>query len=290
MGYYASVISSIGITLIGILSIYVVTGLTGMFSLGQASFMAVGAYVAGLMATKLGLPFIVCIIGGILVGAAVGFLVGLPTTRLRKDYVALVTLAFGEAIIAVLNNLAATGGAMGLSGIPKKTTPLLVVVSCIVIIYLIWNLKASRFGRQCLALKRDPLAAKSMGINVDRLKLTAFVIGAAITSFAGTLYAFNYTYLDPTAFTWDVSAEWIIVVIFGGMNSLTGTVVAGVVLGALPEILRSAAELRIIIYCIIVLIIINFRPQGLFGSYEFNISTIKQDIKRLFMKTKRRRR
>ncbi len=286
MSYLNSIISSVGISLIGIMSMYIITGMTGMFSLGQASFMAVGAYVAGILAVNLKLPFALCLVAAVVVGALVGFLVGLPTTRLRKDYIALVTLAFGEAIIAILNNLTAFGGAMGLSGIPKRTTPALVIISVVLIAGMVWQLKKSRFGRQCMALKDDPLAAKSMGIDVDRIKLMSFTLASGVTAYAGALYAFNTTYLDPTAFTWNVSAEWIIILVFGGINSLTGALTSGVLLGLLPELLRAASEWRIIIYCIIVLLIINFRPQGLFGNYELSLKNLGRDVKRLFTKRK----
>lgn len=286
MGFYSSIIIGICITLIGVLSIYIITGMTGMFSLGQASFMAVGAYVSGIMAKQYGMPFPVAAAIGVCIGAIVGLIVGFPTTRLRKDYVALVTFAFGEAIIAILNNLTATGGAMGLSGIPKKTTLTLALLSVAIITFFVWNLKKSRFGRQCLAMKEDELAARSMGINVDRIKLTSFVIASAITSYAGVLYAFNTTYVDPTIFTWNTSAEWIIILIFGGMNSLTGALVSGVFLGSLPEILRSASEYRIIIYCVIVLFIINFNPKGVFGHYEFSLKRFPSDVKKFFAKMK----
>lgn len=282
MGFFTSIVIGISITLIGVLSIYIITGMTGLFSLGQASFMAVGAYVAGILAVQYDLPFPLAALIAIVVGAVVGFLVGYPTTRLRKDYVALVTFAFGEAIIAILNNMTATGGAMGLSGIPRKTTLPLVLISVAVIAFLVWNLKKSRFGRQCLAMKEDELAARAMGIDVNRLKITAFVLASAITAYAGVLYAFNTTYVDPTIFKWNTSAEWIIMVVFGGMNSLTGAIFSGIFLGILPEVLRSAAELRIIIYSVIVLFIINFRPEGLFGHYELNLKTLARDVKKLY--------
>lgn len=282
MGFYSSIIIGVSITLIGVLSIYIITGLTGMFSLGQASFMAVGAYTAGLTAIQLKLNFPLAALAGIVIGASIGLLVGYPTTRLRKDYVALVTFAFGEAIIAILNNLTATGGAMGLSGIPRRTTLPIAVISVIVVTFFVWNLKKSRFGRQCLAMKEDELAARSMGIDVDRLKLMAFVLASAVTSYAGVLYAFNTTYVNPTIFTWNRSAEWIIIVVFGGLSSLTGALFSGVFLGLLPEVLRSAAEYRIIIYSVIVLFIINFRPKGLFGHYELSLKTLPKDLRRVF--------
>lgn len=275
MGFYLSVLTSIGITLVGVLSIFVITGMTGLFSLGQASFMAIGAYISGLIAIKTGLPFVACAIIAVVGGGIFGLLVGLPTIRLRRDYIALVTFGFGEAIIALLNNMASvTGGATGLVGIPKKTSFAIVWISIAVLTFLIWNFKKSRFGRQCLALKSDELAARSMGIPVDRIKLMAFVIASMITAYAGVLYGFYTTYVDPAIFTWNKSAEWLIIVFFGGLNSLTGALISGLLLGALPEFLRSMDQWRIVIYCVIVLIIINFRPQGLFGHYEFSIKRL----------------
>lgn len=275
MSYYTQVLTSVGITIIGVLSVYIITGLTGLFSLGQASFMAIGAYTAGLLAKSLGWGFAACALAAVVAGGVAGFLVALPTIRLRRDYIALITFGFGEAVIAVLNNLAnITGGATGLISIPRRTTPLLVWGSVVVLIILIWNLKKSRFGRQCFALKSDELTAKSMGINVNRVKLMAFVLASMITAYAGSLYAFHTTYVDPSVFVWNRSAEWLIMLFFGGLGSLTGAVVSGFTLGLLPELLRAANNLRIIIYCLVVLIVINFRPQGMFGAYELNLKRL----------------
>lgn len=280
MAYYISVLTNVGITIIGVLSVFVITGLTGLFSLGQASFMAIGAYTAGILAKTFGWDFVACAIVSILAGGLAGFLVALPTIKLRRDYIALITFGFGEAVIAVLNNLAnITGGATGLISIPRRTTPLMVWSSVVILIILIWNLKKSRFGRQCIALKSDELTAKSMGIHVNRVKMIAFVLASMITAYAGVLYAFHTTYVDPSVFVWNRSAEWLIMLFFGGMGSLTGAVVSGFSLGLLPELLRAANNLRIIIYCIVVLVVINFRPQGMFGTHELS-------MKRLFSNAK----
>lgn len=290
MSFYSSVLTNILISLVGILSIFLITGMTGLFSLGQASFMAIGAYVAGFLAKSYGVPFFLAAAVAIVIGGIFGYLVGLPTIRLRRDYIALVTFGFGEAIIALLNNFSnLTGGAMGLMGIPKKVNLLIALISVVVITFLVWNFKKSRFGRECLALKTDELAAASMGINVNRTKMLAFLFASAVTSYAGVLYGFYTTYVDPTIFTWTRSAEWLIVVFFGGLNSLTGAIVSGLILGAMPELLRGFSEWRIIIYCAIVLITINFRPQGLFGNYELNIKTLPQQVKKLFQPGKRGR-
>lgn len=269
MDLFISVITFACITLVGVMGVFVVTGLTGLFSFGQASFMAVGAYVAGVLGTKYRLPFPVVILAAMIFGLLAGLLVGLPTIRLRRDYISLVTFGFGEAIIAVLNNSAnITGGAMGLSGIPKKTTLLLVLVSAALAIFIVANFKYSKFGRQCLALRSDELAARSMGIDVNRIKLISFLVAGVMTSYAGVMYGYYTTYVEPGMFDWTVSAEWIIIVFFGGINSLTGAVISGLLLASLPEVLRFASEWRIVIYCAIVLLIINFRPSGIFGEYE----------------------
>lgn len=275
MSYYITVLTNVGITLVGVLSVFVVTGLTGLFSLGQASFMAIGAYVAGLLAKTFGLSFVPCAVIAVLVGGVLGALIALPTVRLRRDYIALITFGFGQAITAVINNLTGiTGGATGLMSIPKYVTPWHVLISVIAIAFLVWNLKKSRFGRQCIALKSDELAANAMGINVNLIKTQAFVIASMITAYAGVLYAFHTTYVDAKIFTWNRSAEWLIVVFFGGMGSMTGALLSGFVLGLLPEVLRATSNLRIIIYCVIVLVTINFRPQGLLGTYEFSITRL----------------
>ena len=280
MGYYISILTFTSITVVAILSIYVITGLTGMFSLGQASFMAVGAYGAGVMAVRFGLPLLPAMAVAILAGLFFGLIVGLPTIRLRRDYIALVTFGFGEAIIAILNNTTSvTGGAMGLVGIPQRTTLIGALVAAAVATILVRNFKYSRFGRQCIAVKNDELGAGAMGIPVYRTKLLAFLFAAALTASAGALYGFYTTYVEPSLFRWTTSAEWIIIVFLGGINSLTGAIVAAVLLTGLPEILRFAAEWRIVIYSAIVLIIINFRPSGLFGEFEL---PVWKTIRRLF--------
>lgn len=277
MEYIASTLTFTGIALIGVLGVYMVTGLTGLFSFGQAAFLAIGAYVSAVLFKNLGLRLPLAALVAMLVGLAAGLLVGLPTVRLRRDYISLVTFGFGEAIIAVLNNTAnITGGAMGLSGVPQRTSFLLVLASVLVCLAIVISYKNSKYGRQCLALRNDELAAKAMGIHVERLKLVTFLIASVMTSFAGVLYVFYTTYVEPGAFGWVISAEWMIIVFVGGVNSLTGAVVATVLLTGLPEFLRFASEWRIAIYCIIVLLILNFRPSGIFGEHEISLRFLRQ--------------
>ncbi len=271
------------ITVIAVTGVYVLTGLTGMFSLGQAAFMAIGSYVSGICVVKLGIPFFLAVLISIVAAVAIGFVVGYPTVRLRRDYISLITLGFGEALTAILNKLTQfTGGAAGFYGIPKLVTLPIVIISVIACIGLVAMFKTSKYGRQCIAIRSDELAAKAMGINVAKVKLQAFLFSVAITAYSGCMYAFYVTYVDPTLFNWKRSADWIIMVFFGGVNSLSGSVVSSFVLTALPEMLRGLVQFRYIIYAILVLIIINYKPSGMFGEFEIT----PNNFKRLFAKLK----
>lgn len=276
MGFYESVLVFICITVISVTGLYVLTGLTGLFSLGHAAFLSLGAYVAAVLVKNYDLPFIAAAIIAVLFTVFVGVLVGIPTVRLRRDYIALVTFGFGEALRAILNQLVnITGGAMGLSGIPRLTTLPMAIGSVIVVIILARNFKCSKFGRQCIAVRDDELSAKSLGMNATRVKMTAYLLSVAFTAYAGVLYAFYISYLEPGHFGWTKSAEWTIMVFFGGINSLTGAVFAGLFLTSLTEILRFAAEWRIATYCVLVLFILNFRPAGVMGEYELSVRSFK---------------
>lgn len=277
MEFIISIIMFTLIAIISVVGVYVLTGLTGMFSLGQAAFMAIGAYVSAIFAVKFNFPFAVSAILAILVSCLVGFIVGLPTVRLRRDYISLVTLGFGQAITAILNQTVnLTGGANGFAGIPTETSLPLLIVSTVVCIALTGYFKISKFGRQCTALKSDELAAKAVGINVPRLKMIAFLMSVAFTSYAGVLYAFYTNYVEPTTFDWNKSAEWVIMVFFGGVNSLTGSIFAAIFLTALPQALQSFSQYRMVFYAALVLLIINFKPSGVFGEYELSPAALKK--------------
>jgi len=281
MDYFLSTAAFTGITLVGVLGVYLITGLTGLFSLGQAAFMAIGGYVSAVLVKNLNVPVPLAVVAAIATGTLAGLLVGYPTVRLRRDYISLVTLGFGEAIVAVLNNSAnITGGAMGISGIPQLTTLPVLGVSVAMCLAIVILYKNSKYGRQCLALRSDELAAKSMGIDVCRVKLVTFLLASAITSYSGVLFGFYTTYLEPAAFNWVISAEWTIIVFVGGVNSLTGAVLATILLSGLPELLRFAAEWRIAIYCVIVLLIINYRTSGIMGERELTWSAVRRLWKR----------
>jgi branched-chain amino acid transport system permease protein len=274
---YASIFIQIFITMTSVVGVFVLTGMTGMFSLGQAAFMAIGAYMSGILVVNGGLPFPLACVIAVATAVGIGFLVGLPTVRLRRDYISLVTLGFGEAINALLNRMTKiTGGAAGFSGIPRKTTFTLALVSVVAVIMLVRWFKLSKYGRQCVAVRSDELAAKAVGINVPRIKMIAFLLSVAVTAYAGCMYAFFTTYVDPSVFGWKTSADWVIMVFFGGASSLTGAVLAAVILSGLPELLRVLAEYRSIFYAVLVLLVINFKPAGLLGGWELTPANLRK--------------
>ena len=277
----SNILTQVFITLIAVAGVYVLTGLTGMFSLGQAAFMAIGAYASGLLVLRAHLPIPLAWILAVVMATGVGFLIGYPVVRLRRDYISLVTLGFGEAIAALLNRMTfLTGGASGLTGIPRTVGLGITAVSAVVVLTLVAFFKNSKYGRQCIALRGDELAAKAMGINVTKVKMTAFLLSVALTSYSGCLYAFYMSYVDPTGFGWKKSADWVIMVFFGGVNSLTGSTLGAFILSALPQALRSLQSYRYVIYAILVLIILNFKPSGLLGEWELS----PRNIRALFTK------
>ncbi len=277
----SNILTQVFITLIAVAGVYVLTGLTGMFSLGQAAFMAIGAYASGLLVLRAHLPIALACVLAVVMATGVGFLIGYPVVRLRRDYISLVTLGFGEAIAALLNRMTfLTGGASGLTGIPRTVGLGITAVSAVVVLALVAFFKNSKYGRQCIALRGDELAAKAMGINVTKVKMTAFLLSVALTSYSGCLYAFYMSYVDPTGFGWKKSADWVIMVFFGGVNSLTGSTLGAFILSALPQALRSLQSYRYVIYAILVLIILNFKPSGLLGEWELS----PRNIRALFTK------
>ena len=277
-----NVLTQVCITLIAVAGVYVLTGLTGMFSLGQAAFMAIGAYASGLLVIRLDVPFALAALLAVVMATGIVYLIGYPVVRLRRDYISLVTLGFGEAIAALLNRMTTlTGGASGLTGIPRKVTLSIALVSAIVAIALAAFFKSSKYGRQCIALKGDELAAKAMGIHVTRIKMIAFLLSVALTSYSGVLYAFYMSYVDPSGFGWKKSADWVIMVFFGGVNSLTGSTLGAFILSALPQMLRDLQNYRYVIYAVLVLLILNFKPSGLLGEWELTPRHIRDTYRRL---------
>ena len=285
MRLFLYVLTQVCITLVSVCGIYILTGLTGMFSLGSAAFMAIGAYVSGLLVlTNMYLAFLLAIIAAV----AVGYVIGFPVVRLRRDYISLVTLGFGESIAQLILLLSQyTGGAFGLIGVPRKVNVGFTVIAAALAIALTALFKTSKYGRQCIAIKSDELAAKAMGINTSRVKMIAFLLSCGLTAFAGCMYAFYVGYVGPTDFGWKKSADWVIMVFFGGVNSLTGSIFGGAFLTFLPQYMQSLNKYRYIVYAVLVLFILNFKPNGIFGEWELTPRNMKKALKKFDRKMRK---
>jgi branched-chain amino acid transport system permease protein len=289
-GFLGSLLTFSFLTLIAVCGTFVLTGLTGLFSFGQGGFMMLGAYVSAITTMRYGIPFPLAVLLGVLSVVLTSFLIGIPTLKLRRDYFALVTFALGEALQAGFQMLTQfTGGTMGLAGIPRRTNFWIALACAAFCVWIVANFKRSRFGRAAIAIRNDELAAQAMGINVYATKMVIFVFGAALAALAGSLTAFFINYMEPKLFGWTTAVEQIIIVFFGGINSLTGAVAGTFLLGLLPETLRFAAAWRMVLYAIIIIIVINLRPQGLFGTWELTAASAGKPLRRLREGRARRR-
>ena len=288
MRLFLYVLTQVCITLVSVCGIYILTGLTGMFSLGSAAFMAIGAYVSGLLVLKLGMNMYLAFLLAIIAAVSVGYVIGFPVVRLRRDYISLVTLGFGESIAQLILLLSQyTGGAFGLIGVPRKVNVGFTVIAAALAIALTALFKTSKYGRQCIAIKSDELAAKAMGINTSKVKMIAFLLSCGLTAFAGCMYAFYVGYVGPTDFGWKKSADWVIMVFFGGVNSLTGSIFGGAFLTFLPQYMQSLNKYRYIVYAVLVLFILNFKPNRIFGEWELTPRNMKKALKKFDRKMRK---
>ena len=283
--YQISLIQLACISAISVAGVFVMTSLAGMFSLGQAAYMSICAYVTFCTAKFLDIPVLVSAILGIACSAAVAYIISLPTLKLRNDYFALLSVGFSNMVASIVILLEKwTNAAIGFSRIPKvKGLVWIMLGVTALIIFMVRNLKYSRFGRMCIALKNDPIAARSFGIDVYRLKVKIYVLSSVITAVAGIMYGLRTRVIMPDAFGWSASAEMQIFLFFGGTNSLSGSVISAVVLKLLPEFLRgitvfgqSLQNARTILYCILIIIVLNFRTQGILGEHEISFKGIKR--------------
>jgi branched-chain amino acid transport system permease protein len=271
------------INIILAVSLNLSAGFLGQLVLSHAAFMAVGAYSAAILSIRLDVGgifglIIVLIFGGI-VAAISGVIIGIPALRLRGDYVAIVTLGFGLIIVSVLENLEITGGAMGLSGIPRITDTnvgffAISFFVMVVVVALLIALVRSRHGRAMTAIREDEIAAESSGIPTAYYKILGFTIAAFFAGVAGGLMAHRVRFLEPSDFDFVFSIEILVIVVLGGMGSFTGAIVAAVVLTLLPEFLREFGDFRMLTYSSLLVAMMIFRPKGLMGTYEFSIGKI----------------
>jgi branched-chain amino acid transport system permease protein len=315
--YLIRVLSICGINVMLAVALNLVNGTTGQFSIGNAGFMAVGAYAGAITSHALdarvhhivsglpgdGLTLLVAIAVAGIVAALTGVLVGVPSLRLRGDYLAIVTLGFGEIIRISIESTPALGGSqgypLGAESIPDYATLAWIWGGAVFAVAVIWNLTYSSHGRALAAIREDEIAAEAVGIPTTRYKVLAFAISAMITGMAGALYAHDATggqHIDPGAFRLDKSVDILVMVIFGGLGSITGAVLGGIFVGVSLELLRelpnllgrdntsafvrvlrdNAGNVRLIVYALLLVLLMLLRPQGLLGSRELTWRSLRR--------------
>lgn len=293
--YQLSLIMLACISIISVSGVFAMTSLAGMFSLGQASYMSICAYLTFCLAKFMNLPIIVTAILGVISCGLVALIVSLPTLKLRRDYFALMTVAFGQMVSSIVILLGDwTNASIGFSKIPKvKGLVWIILAVTVVIVFMVRNLKYSRFGRMCIALKTDEIAARSFGIDVYKLKIKIYVLASMIAGVAGVCYGLRNRVISPDAFDWSASSEMQILLFFGGTNSLTGSVISAAALKVLPEFLKGIKlggvdlqNFKTVIYCLLIIVIINFRTQGIMGERELTIAGLREYARKAQSKIK----
>ncbi|VNE14158.1 branched-chain amino acid ABC transporter permease [Streptococcus pneumoniae] len=281
--FYVQILQQIGINIILAVGLNLIVGFSGQFSLGHAGFMAIGAYAAAIIGSKLptyGAFFGAMLVGALLLGA-VALLVGIPTLRLKGDYLAVATLGVSEIIrIFIINGGSLTNGAAGILGIPNFTTWQMVYFFVVITTIATLNFLRSPIGRSTLSVREDEIAAESVGVNTTKIKIIAFVFGAITASIAGSLQAGFIGSVVPKDYTFINSINVLIIVVFGGLGSITGAIVSAIVLGILNMLLQDVASVRMIIYALALVLVMIFRPGGLLGTWELSLS-------RFFKKSKK---
>lgn len=270
--------ANIILTLINVIlavSLNLINGYTGQFSIGHAGFLAVGAYVGAIMTVKLELPFVVALLAGTAAAAVLGFLIGIPTLRLNGDYLAIATLGLGEIIRISILNIDYVGGASGFMGIPRITSFPWAFGVTVLTIFFIKNFKNSSYGRSCLAIRENEIAAETMGIDTTKYKVLAFTIGAAFAGTAGVLFSHYYYIAHPASFTFMRSFDILTMVVLGGLGSMTGAITGAVALTGISAALADYPEWRMVIYSITLIVLMLNRPQGIMGSKELSFKMFK---------------
>lgn len=274
--FYQNIMVTIGINMILAVGLNLVVGYAGQFSLGHAGFMAIGAYVGAILSMQIPGPigFYVGMAAGAILAAIVALIVGVPTLRLKGDYLAIATLGASEIIRIIIQNLEITNGAAGISGIPMNVTWITLFIFIVLTTLLIVNYIHSSPGRATIAVRENEIAAESVGVKTTKYKIIAFVIGAITASIAGTLYAGYFSVINPSQFTFQRSIDVLIIVVFGGIGSVTGSFVAAIALGLLNSVLAPLGQLRMVVYGIAIIAIMVFKPSGLMGEYELQFGKL----------------
>ena len=275
--YIQATMVTICVNIILAVSLNLVTGFTGQFSLGHAGFMAVGAYSTALITMSIPTVwgFVLGLITGAVLSAALGFLIGVPTLRLRGDYLAIATLGMAEIIRVLLLNMGFTNGAAGLSGIPQFVNWSWLFVLTVGCVVLISNFLNSRHGRDCIAVREDEIAAESIGVRSTRVKTLAFMTGAFFGAIAGGVYASYFYFLKPDLFGFMQSINILVIVVLGGLGSISGSIIAAVLLAIVSTLLQPFPEVRMILYSLVLVVLMVFRPQGIMGSRELSLTLFR---------------
>lgn len=281
LSYHVQILTLCCINIMLVVSLNLINGFTGQFSIGHAGFLAIGAYSSAYLTINFQIPFLAATAAAGVLAGIVGLLVGLPALRLRGDYLAIATLGFGEIIRVIILNTPAVGGARGLAGIPNYTSFSTAYIMTIMTVVVITNFVNSDHGRACLAVREDEIAAESLGIHSTYFKALAFALGALFAGLAGALFSHYLQYMAPTSsqIGFLKSIDILIMVVLGGLGSITGSIIAAVTLTILPELLRGFAEFRMIIYPILLIIMMIYRPEGLLAGHEISLSTITERFK-----------
>jgi len=269
--YFLQIATMTCINIVIVLGLNLITGVTGQLSLGHAAFMSLGAYCSALLALKLNMPFWVCLSAGTAFAGIMGALLGIPILRLRGDYLAIATLGFGEIVRVVILNTPFAGKALGLYAIPQYTTFFVALLAVILGIIFMYRFENSRHGLALRSIREDEIAAEMMGVDIAKYKILAFAVGSAFAGLGGSLYAHFLTYINPNDFGFMKSIEQLCMIVLGGMGSITGAAAGAVVLSTVPELLRFASEYRMVTYGIVLIVMMIFRPQGLFGKIRVNV-------------------
>ena len=269
--YWETNVILILINIIMSVSLNLINGLTGQFSIGHAGFMAVGAYSSAIITVKLGMDFPIALIVATLSAAVLGFLIGVPTLRLNGDYLAIATLGLGEIIRITILNIDYVGGASGFMGIPRLTTFPIAFWIMAFVLFFIKNFKNSAEGRACMAIRENEIAAETMGINTTKYKVMAFTIGAGFAGTAGALFSHYYYIAHPASFTFMRSFDVLTMVVLGGLGSISGSVAGAILLTGISAALADYPEWRMVIYSIVLIVLMLNRPQGIFGNKELSL-------------------
>ena len=273
--FYLQILQQIGINIILAVGLNLIVGFSGQFSLGHAGFMAIGAYAAAIIGSRSATypAFFTAMVLGALIAGSVALIVGIPTLRLKGDYLAIATLGVSEIIrILIINGGDLTNGAAGILGIPAFTNWQMVYFFVVITTILTINFLRSPIGRATLSVREDEIAAESVGVNTTKIKVVAFVFGAITASIAGSLQAGFIGSVVPKDYTFINSINVLIIVVFGGLGSMTGTIVAAILLGILNMVLQNVASIRMIVYSLALILVMIFRPGGLLGTWELSLS------------------